>query len=358
MIILGIESSCDETAASIINEKKEILAEVIFTQLEEHKKYGGVVPEIAARAHLEYIDKIIEDTMKEANLKFEDLDAVAAAAGPGLIGGVVVGVMTAKAIALAHNKPFIAVNHLEGHALSPRISEDVKFPYLLLLVSGGHCQILIVKAPGDYERLGTTIDDAAGEAYDKVSKMLGLGYPGGPIIEKMAKTGDEKRFKLPRPLKGKDGCNLSFSGLKTAVRKIIERYSEDGMLNNANIPDQDLHDICASFQLAVAESLTNKLKLAIDIFKEKHPEGKDMVVGGGVAANQYIRAKLDELAKDNNLVFSAPPIRLCTDNGTMIAWAGLERFRVGIEDSLDFRPRPRWPLDDTAPKARGAGVKA
>jgi len=358
MIVLGIESSCDETAAAIINEKKEILAETVFTQLEEHKKYGGVVPEIAARAHLEYIDKIIEDTIEKANLKFEDLDAIAAAAGPGLIGGVVVGVMTAKAIALAHNKPFIAVNHLEGHALSPRISEDVKFPYLLLLVSGGHCQILIVKAPGDYQRLGTTIDDAAGEAYDKVSKMLGLGYPGGPMIEKMAKLGDEKRFKLPRPLKGKDGCNLSFSGLKTAVRKIIETYSPDGSLKNAHLPDQDIYDICASFQLAVSECLTHKLQIAIDIFKEKHPDGKDMVVGGGVAANQYIRSKLDNLATKNNLIFSAPPIRLCTDNGTMIAWAGLERFRIGIKDELDFRPRPRWPLDDTAPKARGAGVKA
>lgn len=358
MIVLGIESSCDETAAAIINEKKEILAETVFTQLEEHKKYGGVVPEIAARAHLEYIDKIIEDTIKKANIEFKDLDAIAAAAGPGLIGGVVVGVMTAKAIALAHNKPFIAVNHLEGHALSPRISEDVKFPYLLLLVSGGHCQILIVKAPGDYERLGTTIDDAAGEAYDKVSKMLGLGYPGGPIIEKMAKSGDENRFILPRPLKGKDGCNLSFSGLKTAVRKIIETYSEDGNIDNINIPNQDLCDICASFQLAVTDCLTHKLQKAIDIFKEKHPEGKDIVVGGGVAANQYIREKLNNLAKDNDLIFSAPPIRLCTDNGTMIAWAGLERFRTGIQDELNFRPRPRWPLDDTAPKARGAGIKA
>jgi N6-L-threonylcarbamoyladenine synthase len=358
MIILGIESSCDETAAAIINEKKEILAETVFTQLEEHKKYGGVVPEIAARAHLEYIDKIIEDTMKKANVSYNDLDAIAAASGPGLIGGVVVGVMTAKAIALAHNKPFIAVNHLEGHALSPRISEDVKFPYLLLLVSGGHCQILIVKGPGDYERLGTTIDDAAGEAYDKVSKMLGLGYPGGPIIEKMAKSGDENRFSLPRPLKGKDGCNLSFSGLKTAVRKIIETYSNDNNINNVEIPDQDICDICASFQLAVTESLTHKLQKAIDIFKEKHPDGKDIVVGGGVAANQFIRNKLNQLAKDNNLIFSAPPIKLCTDNGTMIAWAGLERFRIGIQDNLNFKPRPRWPLDDTAPKARGAGIKA
>lgn len=357
MLILGVESSCDETAAAVINEKREILGQALLSQ-EEHKQYGGVVPEIAARAHLEHIDEIIEHCMQKSGVKLQDLDAIAAASGPGLIGGVVVGVMAAKSLALALNKPFVAVNHLEGHALCARVSNDVEFPYLLLLTSGGHCQILIVKGVGQYERLGTTIDDAAGEAFDKVAKMLGLGYPGGPLIEKMAAVGNADRFVLPRPLIYSPDYNLSFSGLKTAVRKIIELYSDNGEVEHAIIPKQDVADICASFQTAVTDCLIKKLEKAIKYFKQKYPEGKDVVVSGGVAANQYLRSRLEELVNNHGLEFSAPPIRFCTDNGVMIAWAGLERFRAGYTDSLDFKPRPRWPLDENAPKAIGAGVKA
>ena len=358
MIVLGIESSCDETAAAIVNDKKEILGECVLTQI-EHKTYGGVVPEIAARSHLEHIEDILEQTFKKANLTPSDIDAVAAAAGPGLIGGVVVGVMAAKSLALALNKPFIAVNHLEGHALAARLTSDVEYPYLLLLVSGGHCQILIVKGVGDFERLGTTIDDAAGEAFDKIAKMLGLGYPGGPMIEKMAALGDEKRFVLPRPLQNSGDCNLSFSGLKTAVRKIIESYSPDSNIEHAILSKQDTADICASFQLAATESLVHKLQKAIVTFRTKYPHGKDLVVSGGVAANTYLRNRLKLLAETEGLKFSAPPIRFCTDNGVRIAWAGMERGLKGMYNDLDFKPRPRWPLDADAPKAAGAGgVKA
>ncbi|MBQ9731988.1 MAG: tRNA (adenosine(37)-N6)-threonylcarbamoyltransferase complex transferase subunit TsaD [Alphaproteobacteria bacterium] len=358
MIVLGIESSCDETAAAIVNDKKEILGECVLTQL-EHKAFGGVVPEIAARSHLEHIEEIIEETFKRANIKPTDIDAVAAASGPGLIGGVVVGVMAAKALSLALNKPFIAVNHLEGHALAARLTSDVEYPYLLLLVSGGHCQILIVKGVGEFERLGTTIDDAAGEAFDKVAKMLGLGYPGGPMIEKMAELGDENRFVLPRPLQNSGDCNLSFSGLKTAVRKIIESYSPDNNIEHAIISKQVTADICASFQKAATDCLVYKLKKAIFTFRSQYPQGKDIVVSGGVAANTYLRKRLQQVAETEGLIFSAPPIRFCTDNGVMIAWAGMERALKGISDSLDFKPRPRWPLDADAPKAAGAGgVKA
>ena len=358
MIVLGIESSCDETAAAIVNDKREILGETVLTQL-EHKVYGGVVPEIAARCHLEHIDEILQETFKRANLKPSDIDAVAASSGPGLIGGVVVGVMAAKALALALDKPFIAVNHLEGHALAARLTSDVEYPYLLLLVSGGHCQILIVKGVGEFERLGTTIDDAAGEAFDKVSKMLGLGYPGGPMIEKMAVLGDENRFVLPHPLHNSGDCNLSFSGLKTAVRKIIVSYSPDDNIEHAIINKKDTADICASFQKAATESLVYKLQKAIVTFKTKYPQGKDLVVSGGVAANNYLRSRLQKLADTEGLIFSAPPIRFCTDNGVMIAWAGMERALKGLYSPLDFKPRPRWPLDADAPKAAGAGgVKA
>lgn len=358
MIVLGIESSCDETAAALVNEKKEILGEALLSQ-EEHKSYGGVVPEIAARAHLEHMDEILEQCFAKTNLKLSDIDAVAAASGPGLIGGVIVGVMTAKALSIALNKPFIAVNHLEGHALAPRVSNDVEFPYLLLLVSGGHSQILVVKDVNEYERLGTTIDDATGEAFDKVAKMLGLGYPGGPAVEKLAATGNETRFTLPKPLIGTPDCNLSFSGLKTAVRKIIETYAPDGDLTHANIPAQDMADICACFQYTATDCLCRKLKRAISYFKQNYPNGKHLVVSGGVASNTYLREKLKNLAIANDLIFAAPPIRFCTDNGVMIAWAGLERFKKGLISSLDFKPRPRWPLDTNAPKAAGAGgVKA
>lgn len=357
MIVLGIESSCDETAAAIVNEKREILAEVVLSQ-EEHKVFGGVVPEIAARSHLDHIDDIIHQTFQRAKIGMNDIDAVAAAAGPGLIGGVAVGVMAAKALSLALDKPFVAVNHLEGHALVSRLTNNVSYPYLLLLVSGGHCQILVVKGPGEYERLGTTIDDAAGEAFDKVAKMLGLGYPGGPMIEKMAAIGDENRFTLPHPLKGSGDLNLSFSGLKTAVRKIIESYG-NGNIEETVLPRKDAADVCACFQKTACECLLDKLSKAADYFKQKYPEGKNVVVAGGVAANTYLRSRLESMAENKGLVFAAPPIRLCTDNGVMIAWAGLERFQKGYTDSLDFKPRPRWPLDTNAPKAAGAGgVKA
>lgn len=358
MIVLGIESSCDETAAALVNEKRQILGQALLSQ-QEHKTFGGVVPEIAARAHLEHIDEIIAATVKNAGITLSDVDAFAAAAGPGLIGGVIVGVMAAKALALSLNKPFIAVNHLEGHALCTRISNDIAYPYLLLLVSGGHCQILIVKNVGEYERLGTTIDDAAGEAFDKVSKMLGLGYPGGPLVEKAAAIGDKTRFALPRPLLGSGDCNMSFSGLKTAVRKLAESYASDGVLEHTDIPSQDVSDICACFQDALTDCLVKKLQKAIGVFKNKCPNGRNLVVSGGVAANTYLRMALENLAQQNGLIFAAPPIRFCTDNGVMIAWAGLERFQAGFRSALDFKPRPRWPLDENAPKAPGAGgVKA
>lgn len=358
MIVLGIESSCDETAAAIVNDEGKILGESLLSQ-EEHKIFGGVVPEVAARAHLDYIDEIIETAIANSGVKIEDIDGIAAAAGPGLIGGVVVGVMAAKALAFALKKPFIAVNHLEGHALVARMSNDIEYPYLLLLTSGGHCQILIVKAVNEYERLGTTIDDAAGEAFDKVAKMLGLGYPGGLLVEKNAAIGDENRFVLPRPLRGSGDCNLSFSGLKTAVRKVIESFDMECGGEKVILSTKDTADVCASFQKAASECLVDKLSLGCDIFKQKYPEGKHVVVAGGVAANVYLRDKLDKLAKSKNLVFAAPPLRLCTDNGVMIAWAGLERLKAGLIDDLDFKPRPRWPLDEDAPKAAGAGgVKA
>lgn len=358
MLVLGIESSCDETAAAIVNEKKEILGQSLLSQ-EEHKVFGGVVPEIAARSHLDHIDEIIENCVRKAGIKLQDLDAIAASSGPGLIGGVVVGVMAAKALALALNKPFIAVNHLEGHALCARLTGEATYPYLLLLVSGGHYQILIVKEVGDFERLGTTIDDAAGEAFDKVAKMLNLGYPGGPMIEKMASVGNPDRFILPRPLQNSGDCNLSFSGLKTAVRKIIESYSPDGKIEHAIMRKRDAADICAAFQNAATDCLRRKLEKAIAYFKANYPEGKDLVVSGGVAANSFLRQSLQQLADKHHLVFSAPPIKFCTDNGVMIAWAGLERFQQGYTNNLDFKPRPRWPLDENAPKAAGAGgVKA
>lgn len=358
MIVLGIESSCDDTGAALVTEEKEILGEALQSQ-EEHKQYGGVVPEIAARAHLEHVDEIIALAMQRAHIGFDKVDAVAASAGPGLIGGVVVGVMAAKSLALALNKPFVAVNHLEGHALCARVAGDVEFPYLLLLVSGGHCQILVVKNVGEYQRLGTTIDDAAGEAFDKVAKMLNLGYPGGPMIEKLAAMGDDSRFSLPRPLIGSGDCNLSFSGLKTAVRKVIETYSPDGIIEHAILPKQDVADLCACFQMTATDCLVRKLEKAAIYFKQHYPQGQHLVVSGGVAANTYLREALKKLADKYALQFAAPPIRFCTDNGVMVAWAGLERYRLGYTNSLDFKPRPRWPLDEDAPKAPGAGgVKA
>jgi len=350
MLILGIETSCDETAAALVDDARTIRAERVLSQTELHTPYGGIVPEIAARAHLEHLDGLIATAMKDAGASFADLDGIAATGGPGLIGGVIVGVMTGKAIALAARKPFLAINHLEGHALSARLSHDVAFPYLLLLVSGGHCQLLIVEGVGQYRRLGTTIDDAAGEAFDKTAKLLGLGYPGGPAVERAAQTGDPARFAFPRPLKGRPGCDFSFAGLKTAVRQAVE---SGGDLSSALVAD-----MAASFQQAVADSLAERTGQAIDLFKERYPKGKALVVAGGVAANTLLRRRLTGLAAQHGLDLIAPPLTLCTDNAAMIAWAGVERLRLGLTDALDFSPRPRWPLDPSAPKVIGAGVKA
>ncbi|MHA1597240.1 MAG: tRNA (adenosine(37)-N6)-threonylcarbamoyltransferase complex transferase subunit TsaD [Alphaproteobacteria bacterium] len=358
MIVLGIETSCDETAAAVVDGDGRVLADVVLSQIEEHRPFGGVVPEVAARAHMETIDSLVREALQEAKVGFDDLDAVAATGGPGLIGGVIVGVMTAKAIALARNLPFIAVNHLEGHALSARLVETdrIEFPYLLLLVSGGHCQLLSVEGVGRYRRLGTTIDDALGEAFDKTAKMLGLGYPGGPLVEKTALGGDAGRFALPRPMKGRAGCDFSFSGLKTAVRHVILSLPE------GPLESQDVSDLCAGFQRAAAETLVDRTSNAIEAFTAEHPEGHTLVVAGGVAANAVIRENLSRLATERGFDLVAPPHRLCTDNGAMIAWAGIERIEArgldGASDGLDFKPRPRWPLDPDAAAAPFAGVKA
>jgi N6-L-threonylcarbamoyladenine synthase len=352
MRILGIETSCDETAAAVVDDRRHVLADVVRSQQDEHAPYGGIVPEIAARAHVETLDGIVAQAMDMAETGFGELDGVAVAGGPGLIGGVIVGVMTAKGIAAARNLPFIAVNHLEGHALTARLTDHIEFPYLLLLVSGGHCQLLIAKGVGRYRRLGTTIDDAVGEAFDKTAKMLGLGFPGGPAVERAARSGDGSRFALPRPLKGRDGCDFSFSGLKTAVRQAVES------LPPGAVSDKDTADVCASFQHAVADVLADRTRNAIGAFREACPGGDTLVVAGGVAANGHLRETLQALAGEQGMRFVAPPQKLCTDNGAMIAWAGIERLRLGLTDGFDFAPRPRWPLDPEAPKATGAGVKA
>jgi len=336
-VVLGIETSCDETAAAVVAADRTVLGQTLLSQLDEHRPYGGVVPEIAARAHLEHLDGLIARAMKEAGLGFAELDGVAATAGPGLIGGVMVGATMGKAIAMIHGLPFVAVNHLEGHALSPRLVEDVAFPYLLLLVSGGHCQLVAVEGVGAYRRLGTTVDDAVGEAFDKTAKLLGLGYPGGPAVEAAARDGDPDRVALPRPMKGRDNCDFSFAGLKTAVRQAAERG------------DGAAADIAAGFQAAVAEVLADRTARAMDRFGDAHPEAERvLVVAGGVAANGAIRVALRALAADRDWRLAVPPLELCTDNAAMIAWAGLERLRLGMTDPLDFKPRPRWPLDPAA----------
>ena len=352
MIVLGIETSCDETCAALVRDDRSVLANLVRSQLDDHRAFGGVVPEIAARAHVEHIDHLVRRALDEAGVGFGDLDGVAATAGPGLIGGVMVGLMTAKAIAAVHRIPLIAVNHLEGHALTVRLVRDVAFPYLLLLMSGGHCQLLIVAGVGRYARLGTTIDDAVGEAYDKTAKLLGLGYPGGPAVEQAARAGDAARFRLPRPLKGRAGCDFSFSGLKTAVRHAVEALAQD------DLGERDVADLCAGFQAAVADVLADRTATAIRLFRERFAHGDTLVVAGGVAANQALRARLAEVAREGGLRLVAPPPELCTDNGAMIAWAGIERLRLGLTDGLDASPRARWPLDAQAPPATGAGVKA
>ncbi len=350
MLVLGIETSCDETAAAVVRDDRTILADVVLSQLDEHRPYGGVVPEIAARAHLDHLDRLVAEALRRSGACLAEMDAVAATAGPGLIGGLLVGVTTGKAIAAVAGKPFVAVNHLEGHALSARLSHGLDFPYLLLLVSGGHCQLLVVDGVGRYRRLGATIDDAAGEAFDKVAKMLELGYPGGPAVQHAAESGDPSRFHLPRPMKGKPGCDFSFSGLKNAVRLLV---AELGQATN-----QDRADVAAAFQLAVAESVADRAGRAMREFALGLRGPAHLVVAGGVAANSLLRQTLAGKAAECGFTVVAPPLGLCTDNGAMIAWAGLERLCLGQSDGLDFAARPRWPLDPGAKRLRGAGVKA
>jgi N6-L-threonylcarbamoyladenine synthase len=342
-LILGIESSCDETAAALVTSERRILAHALAGQESAHRPFGGVVPEIAARAHVEILPGLIERVLTEAQVSLDEVDAIAATAGPGLIGGVMVGLVTAKGLALASGKPLIAVNHLEGHALSPMLSQpDLAFPYLLLLVSGGHCQLLLVQGLGRYRRLATTIDDAAGEAFDKTAKLLGLGFPGGPAVERAAEAGDKAAVKLPRPLVGSSEPHFSFAGLKSAAL----RARESGLYAK--------EDIAASFQQAVVDCLGDRTSRAID----EAPEATALVVAGGVAANKAVRSALAELASRNGVPFVAPPLWLCTDNAAMIGWAGALRFEAGITDPLDTPARARWPLDPEAEKVRGAGVKA
>jgi N6-L-threonylcarbamoyladenine synthase len=377
-IILGLESSCDETAAALVTSDRRVLAHRLATQDAEHSPYGGVVPEIAARAHVEALMPLVEAVFKDAGLGLADVDAIAATAGPGLIGGVMVGLVTGKALSLASGKPLVAVNHLEGHALSPRLANpSLEFPYLLLLVSGGHCQLLRVEGVGRYRRLATTIDDAAGEAFDKTAKLLGLGFPGGPAVERAAARGDPRAVPLPRPLLGTSDPHFSFAGLKSAVM----RAQQSGQWS--------AEDVAASFQQAVIDCLVDRTRRAIftrhsgegtllSLSKGRNLPDPDaslasrdpgfrrgdenpltaLVVAGGVAANQSIRAALEALAAESGLPFVAPPLWLCTDNAAMIGWAGAERFAAGLMDGLDVPARPRWPLDPDAEKARGAGVKA
>jgi N6-L-threonylcarbamoyladenine synthase len=353
MVVLGIETSCDESAAAVVATTAagpKILSNLIHSQLAEHIPYGGVVPEVAARAHLDHLHPLISRALAEAGVILGEVDGVAAAAGPGLIGGLIVGSTMAKGLAWAADKAFLAVNHLEAHALAVRLTEEVDFPYLLLLASGGHCQLLVCSGVGRYTRLGTTLDDAAGEAFDKAAKLIGLGYPGGPAIEAAAQDGDPTRFVLPRPMKGRPGCDFSFSGLKTAVRQIT---SASGSLD-----PRDQADLAASVELAICDAVTDRTANAVAWFRGEYPNGKSLVVGGGVAANKRLRTRLTGLADDMGLLFVAPPPALCTDNGAIVAWAGIERLRLGLVDGLDAPLKPRWPLDAGAPRRPGAGVKA
>ena len=354
-IILGIETSCDETAAAVVARnpagRGRILSSIVRSQWDSHRPFGGVVPEIAARAHAECLDELIRDALTEAGIGLDRIDAVAAAAGPGLIGGLIVGVVTAKTIALVQGIPLIAVNHLEAHALTVGLTDGLDPPYLLLLVSGGHTQLLLVNGVNDYTRLGTTIDDALGEAFDKTAKLLGLPQPGGPSVEKAAKRGDASRFVMPRPMLGRDEAHFSFAGLKTAVRQRA--------LQHAPLNDKDVDDLCAGFEAAVLESVADRCGRAFDLAAELlGAPVADFVVAGGVAANQALRQALSNLAESRGSRFHVPPVELCGDNAAMIAWAGAERLARGLASSLDARVHPRWPLDAAAPRAIGAGVKA
>lgn len=358
-IVLGIETSCDETAVGIVSSDKEILANVVLSQLAEHKEFGGVVPEIAARAHMDHIDELIRVALKEAQIELKDLSAIAATCGPGLIGGVMVGMMAGKALAASNDLPFIAVNHLEAHALTARLTEEISFPYLILLVSGGHTQLLVAEEVGTYKRLGTTLDDALGECFDKSAKIMGLGYPGGPNLEKMALTCDDhqkalEEFPLPKPMKGRDGCDFSFSGLKTAVRQHVDKMLE-GDLDPVLIAR-----LCYAFQVTVGEVLIDRCQNAVRQVRKKYNIQSifPFVICGGVAANKHLRQSLHDLTESQNMEFIAPPLKLCSDNGVMIAWTGVEKLNKSMTDSLDVAARPRWPLDPTAEKKIGAGVKA
>lgn len=349
MIVLGIETTCDETAAAVVERLDDgsarILSNIVLSQVSEHAAFGGVVPEIAARAHVEALDTIIAKAMREAGFGYDRLDGVAAAAGPGLVGGVIVGLTTAKAIALVQDKPLVAVNHLEAHALTARLTDATPFPYCLFLASGGHTQILAVRGVGDYVRLGTTQDDAIGEAFDKTAKLLGLGYPGGPLVEQEARRGDATRFALPRPMHGRKEADFSLSGLKTALRLEAEKV--------APLNDQDVADLCASFQQAVVDVVADRLRAGLRLFRARFGAPTALVAAGGVAANQAIRKVLHRLAVEVGTVLVAPPMELCTDNGAMIAWAGCERLALGLTDTLAVAPRARWPLDEIA-AAEGA----
>lgn len=341
MRVLGIETTCDETAASVVelsyDNRGKILSNEVLSQIAQHAAYGGVVPEIAARAHVDVIDRLVERSCEAAGVKLNEVDAIAAAAGPGLIGGVMVGLTTAKALSLVTRKPLIAVNHLEGHALTARLTDGIGFPYLLLLASGGHTQLVAVKGVGDYVRIGTTIDDAIGEAFDKVAKLLGMGYPGGPYVEKAAHRGDPERFSLPRPMHGRATPDFSLSGLKTALRIEAERLQP--------LSERDIGDLCAGFQAAVVDVVVDRARVALRLFDEIAGHPTALVVAGGVAANQAMRQALTRLAAEAGLRLIAPPADLCGDNGAMIAWAGIERLRLGMIDDISVPARARWPLD-------------
>lgn len=357
LTFLGIESSCDDTAAAVVRHepgtRARILASVVYGQTALHARFGGVVPEIAARAHVEKLDHVVEAALADAGLALTDLDAIAVTAGPGLIGGVLSSVMLAKGLAVATGLPLVGVNHLAGHALTPRLTDDVAFPYLMLLVSGGHCQFLLVRGPEDYTRIGGTLDDAPGEAFDKVARLLALSQPGGPAIEAEAATGDPGRFALPRPLLDRPGCDLSFSGLKTAVL----RTRDSLVAAHGGLRRCDRADLCASFQAAVTDVLAEKSRRALRAYAAAAPTTKLFAVAGGVAANRHLRAALEAVAGDAGARFLAPPLALCTDNGAIIAWAGMERFRLGARDGMDLSARPRWPLDTASPALLGTGRK-
>ena len=354
--ILGLESSCDDTAAAVVqleNGKSRILSSIVIGQTDLHADFGGVVPEIAARAHVEKIDLCVAEAMATAGRRFSDLTAIAVTAGPGLIGGVLAGVMCAKGLCAATELPLIGVNHLAGHALTPRLTDDLAFPYLMLLVSGGHCQFLLVRSATEFTRIGGTIDDAPGEAFDKTAKLLGLPQPGGPMVERAAATGNPARFAFPRPLLDRPGCDMSFSGLKTALLRARDAL----VAEKSGLTQQDRSDLCAGFQAAVADVLVEKSRRAIGEYLGLRPATPAFAVAGGVAANGTIRAGLETLCTAIGLRFVAPPLALCTDNAAMIAWAGIERFQAGLIDGLDLSARPRWPLDQRAPAMLGSGKK-